>query len=226
MGALVSRGEIIMANILIMEPDARISAHMEQLLTQAGHQCYAANHISDGLACLQKNDDRLLTVLNARMPWTDSFTFLKAVREKGWPVLFTTTSADNIDHLRAMYPCSCDVLLTPFTDKALLDAVSTLLCISDRMLTFGALQLDVLERQATLNGEALTLTAQEFALLQALMESPNAALTREQLLRTAWGYQGIGETRTVDVHVQRLRRKLGASCIETVYKLGYRLNMA
>ena len=215
-----------MANILIMEPDERTSAHMEQLLTHAGHQCYAANHISDGLACLQKNDDRLLTVLNARMPWTDSFAFLKAMKEKGWPVLFTTASADNVDHLRAMYPCSCDVLLTPCTDKALLDAVNTLLCVSDRMLTFGALQLDVLERQATLNGEALTLTAQEFALLQALMESPNAPLTREQLLRTAWGYQGIGETRTVDVHVQRLRRKLGASCIETVYKLGYRLNMA
>ena len=58
------------------------------------------------------------------------------------------------------------------------------------------------------------------------MQSPNAALTREQLLRTAWGYQGMGETRTVDVHIQRLRRKIGSACIETVYKLGYRLRPA
>ena len=63
-------------------------------------------------------------------------------------------------------------------------------------------------------------------LLLALMQSPETALSREELLRTAWGYQGIGETRTVDVHVQRLRRKLGSSCIETVYNHGYRLKMA
>lgn len=220
-----NRGEIIMANILIMEPDERVSQHIEQLLTLAGHHCYTACQISDGLAAMQ-TCDRLLTLLNARMPWTDSFTFLKTLEEKGWPVLFMTASADNMDHLRAMYQCGCDVLLTPFTDKQLLDAVGALIQVSARMLTLGGLQLDVEERLATLNGEELSLTAQEFALLQALMQSPNAALTREQLLRTAWGYQGIGETRTVDVHIQRLRRKLGANCIETVYKLGYRLNMA
>ena len=58
------------------------------------------------------------------------------------------------------------------------------------------------------------------------MENPETALSRQQLLHTAWGYQGIGETRTVDVHVQRLRKKLGGDRIETVYKLGYRLKMA
>ena len=93
-------------------------------------------------------------------------------------------------------------------------------------MTLGNLQLDVQLRQATKDGQPLSLTAQEFALLQALMQSPNAALTREQLLRTAWGYQGVGETRTVDVHIQRLRRKIGSGCIETVYKLGYRLRPA
>ena len=93
-------------------------------------------------------------------------------------------------------------------------------------MTIGGLSLDVEKHHATLDGKTLILTAQEFALLQALMQSPDAALSREQLLRTAWGYQGIGETRTVDVHIQRLRRKIGAACIETVYKLGYRLKMA
>ena len=64
------------------------------------------------------------------------------------------------------------------------------------------------------------------ALLLALMENPDMPVSREQLLRKAWGYQSIGETRTVDVHVQRLRKKLGVERIETVYKCGYRLKMA
>ena len=76
------------------------------------------------------------------------------------------------------------------------------------------------------NGEPLSLTAQEFELLQALMRSPDTPVSRQELLRTAWGYQSIGITRTVDVHVQRLRRKLGAKAIETVYKTGYRLRLA
>lgn len=78
----------------------------------------------------------------------------------------------------------------------------------------------------TMAGERLTLTAQEFALLEVLVKTPGAAVSRETLLRTAWGYQDLGETRTVDVHIQRLRRKLGKSCIETVYKTGYKLKMA
>ena len=76
------------------------------------------------------------------------------------------------------------------------------------------------------NGRRVELTAQEYALLFALMEKPDVPVSREQLLRKAWGYQSMGETRTVDVHVQRLRKKLGGDFIETVYKCGYRLRLA
>ena len=79
-----------MSNILILEPDERIGRHYEQLLTHAGYQCCMANQIGDGLAAVQ-SDERMLTMLNARMPWSDSFTFLKTLQEKGWPVLFMTT---------------------------------------------------------------------------------------------------------------------------------------
>ncbi|MGN0777707.1 MAG: response regulator transcription factor [Aristaeellaceae bacterium] len=214
-----------MAEILIMEPDDQLSRKMCDVLTRAGHHCTTAKNVSDGLTCIRKGQ-RLLTLLNARLPWADSFTFLRTLEEKGWPLLFITSDAANSDHLRAMYQAACDVLVRPFDARQLMDGVSTLLQSSERVLTLGGLCLDVQGRTATLDGRPLTLTAQEFALLQALMQSPDAALTREQLLRTAWGYQAVGETRTVDVHVQRLRRKLGAACIETVYKLGYRLRMA
>ena len=86
--------------------------------------------------------------------------------------------------------------------------------------------MDEKERVALLGGRRVELTAQEFALLLALLERPDTPVSREQLLRTAWGYQSMGETRTVDVHVQRLRKKLGGEYIETVYKCGYRLKLA
>lgn len=88
------------------------------------------------------------------------------------------------------------------------------------------LSVDEKERVALLDGRRVELTAQEFALLLALMEKPDIPVSREQLLRRAWGYQSMGETRTVDVHVQRLRKKLGGEYIETVYKCGYRLKLA
>lgn len=214
-----------MAEILIIEPDMHLGYRMSEALTHYGHECQTVTSVSDGAQTLQ-GSARLLTILNARLPWSESFSLLRSLEEKGWPVLFITADAGNTQHLHALFQGSCDVLLSPFDGDTLQDTVESLLTETDRLLTIGPLRLDTERREATLDGESLILTAQEFALLRALMLSPDAALTREELLRTAWGYQGMGETRTVDVHIQRLRRKLGASCIETVYKHGYRLKMA
>ncbi|MBQ8555090.1 MAG: response regulator transcription factor [Clostridia bacterium] len=214
-----------MAEIMILEPDVRTALRVHDALSGAGHVCCTAATIADGLQCI-RSSQRLLTILNARMPWTESIGLMQQLEERGWPVLFITADASNAAHLRALYQAGCDVLLSPFQEDELCRSVEQLLSESARTLTLGSLRLDTENREATLDGEQLTLTAQEFALLTALMRSPDAALTRQELLRTAWGYQGIGETRTVDVHIQRLRCKLGASCIETVYKLGYRLKMA
>lgn len=214
-----------MADILMIEPDLHISCQMREALTRQGHVCHAVTSIADSVGILE-SCPRLLTILNARLPWTESINLLRVLEERGWPVLFITSEAGNSQHLRSLYQGCCAVLSVPFDADLLEEAVTALLAETNRLLTIGPLRLDTERHEATLDGEQLTLTAQEFALLHALMRSPEAALTREELLRTAWGYQGIGETRTVDVHVQRLRRKLGPSCIETVYKHGYRLKMA
>ena len=131
-----------------------------------------------------------------------------------------SAAAEFYENLRALYPGQSDVLVLPFSQKTLLARVRPLL--SDRE---PIPELTVLEgeRVALLDGQRVELTAQEFALLLALLESPDTPISREELLRKAWGYQSMGETRTVDVHVQRLRRKLGMDRIETVYKCGYRL---
>lgn len=85
------------------------------------------------------------------------------------------------------------------------------------------LEIDENNEQVTVNGKTLTLTHQEYCLLCCLAKDPERIISRNELLKNAWGYISPGLTRTVDVHVQRLRKKLGGASIETVYRLGYRL---
>ncbi len=214
-----------MASILIIDPDMNTRLRMCEALEMANHRCFPAETIAEGYE-IAKHSTRMVTILNARLPWAESFTLLRMLEERSWPLLFTTTDVNTVRHLHALYQGPRGVLLAPFDALQLRHSVAMLLSETNSQLTIGALRLDIEHRECTLDGESLLLTAQEFSLLQALMESPDSPLTREELLRTAWGYQNVGETRTVDVHIQRLRRKLGASCIETVYKLGYRLKMA
>lgn len=87
------------------------------------------------------------------------------------------------------------------------------------------LSIDENRQKVFVNGKPCALTQQEFSLLLRLAGQPGTPVSRQDLLRDAWGYICPGETRTVDVHVQRLRRKLGIGCIETVYRLGYRLRV-
>lgn len=214
-----------MADILILEPNETTNQLMTDTLQSAGYACCPCSTINEGLTALQ-NKTRMATVLNAGLPWRESYAFLQALESRGLPVLFITSVESNIAHLKAMYQSDCDVLLTPYNPEQLAAAVTDLLQRSPSVLSLGDLTLDAEDKQVILNGRPLTLTAQEFALLHALMRSPNATLSREELLRTAWGYQGVGTTRTVDVHIQRLRRKMGRSYIETIYKMGYRLKFA
>ena len=214
-----------MADILIIDPDLQTGYRTCDALTSAGHICRSVTTIADGRLLLEEQP-RVLAILNAQLPWTESAALLQILADRSCPVLFITTEAANANHLRALYPGVCGVLAAPYDGTSMRQAVAGVLARTHSLLTIGALRLDADRRVATLDGESLTLTAQEFALLHALMLSPDSPLSREELLRTAWGYQGIGETRTVDVHIQRLRRKLGAGCIETVYKHGYRLKMA
>ncbi len=214
-----------MASILIIEPDTAAALRMADALSAAGHHTVTAATIADAIDIIL-HSTRLTTLLNARLPWAESIRMLHVLEEKSWPLLFITADASNSRHLQTLYDGPCGVLLSPFDGQQLRHGVALLLSETNSQITLGALRLDVEHREATLDGEDLILTAQEFSLLQALMESPDAPLTREELLRSAWGYKTAGETRTVDVHIQRLRRKLGSSCIETVYKHGYRLKMA
>ena len=130
------------------------------------------------------------------------------------------------DRLKSLPPE--EVLVKPFEVLDLLSRVEKLLRRNSRNTTvfaLGDLVVDLNARQVRRGGRQIPLTPQEFALLEALVVNRNLALSREKLLALAWGYDYEGETRTVDVHIQRLRRKLGLEKdIQTVFKVGYRLN--
>lgn len=157
------------------------------------------------------------------MKWSDCRPLLEFFSHKGLPLLFLTDDRSMCGHLRALYRGRSEVLTEPFSMKAFSAMVQQLV---GEISPIGDLSLNEEEHSAVLDGRKVELTAQEYALLMALMENPDVPVSREQLLRTAWGYQSMGETRTVDVHVQRLRKKLGSKFIETVYKCGYRLRLA
>lgn len=168
---------------------------------------------------------RPLILLDARVKWSLCRPLLERFQQNGYSILFLTADRRMVTHLRALYAGTSDVLVLPVAQKMLTSKVAGLMG-ENEPAPLRDLAVDEQERVALLDGQRVELTAQEYALLLALMENPDIPISREQLLRKAWGYQSMGETRTVDVHVQRLRKKLGGERIETVYKCGYRLKMA
>lgn len=141
------------------------------------------------------------------------------------PVLFVTAKTGVPDRVRGLTMGAQDYILKPFEPAELLARVENILRRTRReeqTLKSGELMIDFAARRVQLHGEDVPLTTLEFDLLAMLARRRNVAMSREELLGGVWGYDYVGETRTVDVHVQRLRSKIGAEYIETVYKYGYR----
>ena len=209
-----------MATILIYEPNEVLAKKLCDSLKKEKYNAV----LCDENAQPDLNGEKApLILLDAQLKWTVCRPLLERFSCAGCPILFLTGDRRMSTHLRALYAGRSEVLVVPFTHKSLKTKVHALM---GEPAVQRALHLDETERVAHLDGRRVELTAQEFALLLALMEKPDVPVSREQLLRKAWGYQSMGETRTVDVHVQRLRKKLGGECIETVYKCGYRLKLA
>ena len=208
-----------MATIMIYEPNEIIA---QKLCDSLKKEKYNAIRCDENVIPSFSDESTPLVLMDAQLRWTTCRPLLEVFQKRGCPILFLTGDRKMSAHLRALYGGRSDVLTVPFSQKALHAKVHSAL----GEYALRELSVDEKERVALLDGRRVELTAQEFALLLALMEKPDIPVSREQLLRRAWGYQSIGETRTVDVHVQRLRKKLGGEYIETVYKCGYRLKLA
>ncbi|MBP3657434.1 MAG: response regulator transcription factor [Clostridia bacterium] len=211
-----------MAAILIAEDDAAVRQVLRMHLELAGHAVLEAEDAAQARALLPKGPD--LAVLDVMMPGEDGFSLAPAVMEAGVPVLFVTAKSAVPDRVRGLKLGAQDYILKPYEPAELLARVENILRRTQReqdTLVFGTLAIDCRARRVTLGGATVPLAAMEYDLLVMLARRRGVAMSREELLAGVWGYDYIGETRTVDVHIQRLRSKIGAAYIETVYKFGY-----
>lgn len=212
-------------DILIVEDEVAISHLLETSLRQAGYRCTC---VFDGGSCADILEKQRfdLVLLDVMLPVADGFELLPYVREYGTPVIFITARSDVSDRVRGLKMGADDYISKPFSIEELLARVEVVLRRSrklDSRLTAGDLVVDTDARTVWKAGRLVELTAKEFDLLVVFLKNQDIALYRETLYERVWHDPFTGDTRTVDLHVQRLRRKLGLEGrLIAVYKVGYR----
>lgn len=224
-----------MARILVVEDSPDIADLLQHYLERAGHQVDA---LSSGLDVMpharQQRPD--LVILDLMLPGMDGLHVCQALRQdaatSGVPIMMLTARGEEGDRIRGLELGADDYVVKPFSPKEVVARVAALLRRLDRpvmpvggLLRHGPITID-LERHLVRVADAdVRLTAKEFLLLQYLIEHRGRVLSRDLLLTDVWGYQYTGGTRTVDVHVRRLREKIPllSTALTTVKQFGYRL---
>jgi DNA-binding response OmpR family regulator len=224
-----------MSLILLIEDDADIALLIKHALEKDGAFTVALRR--DGELGLREALEHppALVLLDLNLPGMDGLDVCRRLRHDeataSVPIIMLTARVDEVDKVAGLEIGADDYITKPFSVKELTARVRAVLRrsegapVTDEILTAGALMLDGARRRVELDGEVLALTRKEFDLLAALLRQRGRVLTRERLLEKVWGYDHPGATRTVDVHVRQLRKKLGeaaAGCIETVVGVGYR----
>jgi len=216
-----------MAHILIAEDEKAINTLIEKNLTLVGHTCIS---VFDGEAVFDaiKQHRFDLILLDIMMPKMDGFSVIAELRAK-IPVIFITARGTVQDRVHGLKLGADDYIVKPFDMLELSARVDSVLRRAGKAaqgFSLGDVTVDLFGRQVFRTGIPQDFTPQEFLLIEALIQNRNIALSRGKLLDIAWGYDYGGDTRTVDVHIHNIRKKLGwEQLIKTVYKLGYRLEV-
>lgn len=212
--------------ILIVEDDPNIAKMIAATLAIGG---YDSAICANGREAVERAAAEAfdLMLLDVMLPDMDGFTVIQHIRSDRLPVIFLTAMQDVADKVRGLKLGAEDYIVKPFEAVELLARVEVVLRRGRRQqerLTFRDIEVAVEEHVVRRGGMPVALTPKEFDLLVFFLRHPDIALTRERLLAAVWGYGFAGETRTVDIHVQRLRKKLGLQgALTTIPKLGYRL---
>lgn len=215
-----------MAKLLIAGEDVAMNARIAAGLRLMGYDCDEMAD-SGGAADLAQSAAYDLLVLDAAPPKPGEPPLCSRL-PAGQPVIFLVEREGLPEKLQALGVGADDYLVKPFAVPELTARVSGVLQRTRRggsEFLFKDLRIDMAARRVWRGGREVELTPREYSLLAVLVVRRNLALSRSQLLALAWGYEYVGESRTVDVHINRLRRKLGLEQeIQTVFKIGYRLN--
>ena len=216
-----------MAYILVAEDEIPINDLICKNLKLLGYKTAQAFDGPEALELAEKENFDLV-LLDVMLPGMSGFQ-VKTRLAKDLPVIFVTAKTSVSDQLTGLNLGAEDYITKPFDTLVLIARVENVLRRTkknDAVFTIKDCVIDLSMRTVYKNGERVDLALQEYNLLEALVLNRNFALSREKLLQLAWGYDYSGDTRTVDVHIQRLRKKLGLyQEIATVYKYGYRLEV-
>jgi two-component system alkaline phosphatase synthesis response regulator PhoP len=218
--------------ILLVDDEANIVDLARMYLEREGYRVEAA---FDGEQALDRVVELqpALMVLDIMLPEVDGFEVCRQIRvNSDIPIIMLTARDDDIDKIVGLELGADDYLTKPFNPRELVARVKAILRRSDRKtrkegpIHIGDVSIDPASREVRVAGEKVSLRTKEFDLLLSLIENRNVVLSREQLLNLVWGYDFYGQTRTVDVHVAHLRKRLAESHevrIETITGVGYKL---
>ena len=231
-----------MPHLLLLEEDSELRLGLEQHLQHEGFTLTSMDRIKTALRFVQQSSSGHLARIDAALlglslPDGDGFDVLRGIRQdatyRALPVILVTRSSEDIDRVLGLEVGADDYLAKPFSLREIAARVKALLRRSTFMetrtggqrLQYGNIVVDLDRHEASAGGGLLDLTRREFELLAFFLKKPRRVLSREMILQQVWGLEYLGESRTIDAHVRRLRAKLGdaASSIETVVGVGYRL---
>lgn len=215
-----------MPKILIVEDDQTISKLIAASLSISGYEsvpCFDGNEAVH----MVRNEEFDLILLDIMLPGLDGFQVMEKIRETGTPVIFLTAMGDVSDRVKGLKSGAEDYIVKPFEPLELLARIEIVLRRFNREqknLSFRDITVNLEERSVRRGSEIIDLTPKEYDLLVLFLKHQNVALSRDKILMDVWECSANIETRTVDNHVQRLRKKLGLEdCLKTVFKVGYRL---
>ena len=221
--------------VMLIEDEKEIRDLVRYNLEKAGYRVASADDGEQGLQQLFASRPDAL-VLDLMLPGMNGLEIVREIRNepltRDLPILILTARSAEMDKLLGFEHGADDYLTKPFSPRELVARVKALLrrtrpAGAGPALVAGPLRVDLDAHEAHVAGARMDLTPREFDLLAFLARHPGRALSRDELLRKVWGYDYVGETRTVDVHVRRLRAKLGDhhGLIETVLGAGYKLSL-
>lgn len=213
-----------MRKVLIVDDEADIRDILEFNFTNSGYETSIATSGEEAMATL-KNSTFSLIVLDIMMGGMSGFDMAERIRKSGdiTPIIFLTALDTQNDILRGFKAGGDDYVSKPFSIKELLARAGAIISRTGQsdILTVGEIVLDVTNKKVRVNGDAVVITKTEFLILHTLMKRPNKIYSRGELITKIWGGEVYVEERTVDVHIARLRKKLGAASAMIINRSGY-----
>lgn len=218
--------------ILIIEDEVAIQSILSELLTDAGYRVEVANDGLEGISRFHEQKFSLI-LLDIMMPKIDGYTACEMIRrESNIPIIMLTALDEEQAQVKAFELKADDYITKPFSLKLVLLRVEAVLRrvkdqeakTQDTTIVYRNIQLEPESRTVYENGKPIALTNIEYNLLELFLKNQGRVFTRDNLLNQVWGYDFVGDEKTVNIHIMNLRRKLGGDFIETIRGVGYRID--